>query len=987
MKTSFTLFFILFLTAFCSKHSNAQGGNDCSAAQGITVPVFPTAASVLTADLNSATQTITTSCQNANPYREVWYEFTASHDGNLRIFSTNGSNQFALYASCGATELACFAGAGYFYGLGSGTTYQLAVSRQESLITGSGMYNFNVQGFNISANDECSPNPHMITLTAGNPVANVPFDPRGATESLQSSCDAGSIQHDLWYEIDNQATGNIRIFNTNGNNTFTFYDVCGGSELICFSGAGYYYNAIAGTTYWLKASRRQSFATGTFDFNIEAYPRAVNDECSPNPHMITLTAGNPVANVPFDPRGATESLQSSCDAGSIQHDLWYEIDNQVTGNIRIFNTNGNNTFTLYDVCGGSELICFSGAGYYYNAIAGTTYWLKASRRQSFATGTFNFNIEAYPRAVNDECSPNPHMITLTAGNPVANVPFDPRGATESLQSSCDAGSIQHDLWYEIDNQVTGNIRIFNTNGNNTFTFYDVCGGSELICFSGAGYYYNAIAGTTYWLKASRRQSFATGTFDFNIEAYPRAINDECVNAIMINVATIENCSSEQTTVDYRGATDNTGTPACLNTSHTNLDLWYSFEAPISGNIQLNTINSNNNFAIYDACSGTELACFSGSATIPGLIAGNTYLLQTWRRASLATSTSTFCLEAFYDVSTIGSCTSSNVDITNANGNTNEWVPILDGSGDIMAAVNANGNELGTVTASVYIDVNDTRTYNSNPYLRRALEVTTTEAGPFLPGVSLRMYLTDDELTDLVAADPNLNNIFGLNVLKSSTLNCSDDYDGSSASFIIAGSGSYGPDHYLQFSTTTFSTFFPTSSNISQLPLVLISFSGHLINEQIELNWSTASEINGSHFEVHRSLNGYHFERIGIVKAVGESQNIENYFFIDETPSNNLNYYKLKQVDIDGSFDWSETVAVSRTDDLRDLIIFPNPASGVATLTVLSSDVGKPLSVYDTNGSLVQETYIAQQTVEVQLPDKKGLYFLRIGDKHVKLINQ
>jgi Bacterial Ig domain/Secretion system C-terminal sorting domain len=101
----------------------------------------------------------------------------------------------------------------------------------------------------------------------------------------------------------------------------------------------------------------------------------------------------------------------------------------------------------------------------------------------------------------------------------------------------------------------------------------------------------------------------------------------------------------------------------------------------------------------------------------------------------------------------------------------------------------------------------------------------------------------------------------------------------------------------------------TISWSSVLPIKLISFNGRLNGSEVDLNWITESEINTKHFEVERSGDGANFIKIGTVQAKGNSSNAANYDLTDYAPLSNINYYRLKIVNNDGSFEYSRIVVI------------------------------------------------------------------------------
>lgn len=121
---------------------------------------------------------------------------------------------------------------------------------------------------------------------------------------------------------------------------------------------------------------------------------------------------------------------------------------------------------------------------------------------------------------------------------------------------------------------------------------------------------------------------------------------------------------------------------------------------------------------------------------------------------------------------------------------------------------------------------------------------------------------------------------------------------------------------LTVSITSFSQY--TVSDVNKpLPVELTSFSASLLEPHVELNWETASEINSDFFAVERSENGKDFKEVGRLKAAGDSDAPLQYRYIDEQVANRLSgsvFYRLRTVDFDGSFEYSDITTVTLSDD-------------------------------------------------------------------------
>ena len=110
-----------------------------------------------------------------------------------------------------------------------------------------------------------------------------------------------------------------------------------------------------------------------------------------------------------------------------------------------------------------------------------------------------------------------------------------------------------------------------------------------------------------------------------------------------------------------------------------------------------------------------------------------------------------------------------------------------------------------------------------------------------------------------------------------------------------------------------------------LPIDLISFSAEKLSTMIVLNWTTASEKNNSHFELQKSTDNKNYVNIDIIEGAGNSNRIINYTYSDFNTISKTVYYRLKQIDFDGKFEFSNPIAVTSRAS-NNTSIYPNPAS-------------------------------------------------------------
>lgn len=143
-----------------------------------------------------------------------------------------------------------------------------------------------------------------------------------------------------------------------------------------------------------------------------------------------------------------------------------------------------------------------------------------------------------------------------------------------------------------------------------------------------------------------------------------------------------------------------------------------------------------------------------------------------------------------------------------------------------------------------------------------------------------------------------------------------------------------------------------------LPVELLFLAAQQRENVVDLAWATASEKNSSHFIVERSTNALDFTPIGTVAASGNSQYRIDYAFTDPAPMGGLNYYRLQMVDLDGSKEKSDMVAVMFTGDGSRMVAWPNPAQDVLNVSAdLRGQTTVQVQVVDALGRLIQRSVV------------------------------
>lgn len=161
----------------------------------------------------------------------------------------------------------------------------------------------------------------------------------------------------------------------------------------------------------------------------------------------------------------------------------------------------------------------------------------------------------------------------------------------------------------------------------------------------------------------------------------------------------------------------------------------------------------------------------------------------------------------------------------------------------------------------------------------------------------------------------------------------------------------------------------SSSPINPLPVELLFFDAKLNNERkVDLIWQTASEHNNDYFSIERSQDGENFEVITIVPGAGNSNDLLSYLSKDENPFPGISYYRLKQTDYDGDFEYSPIKVVQLLKE-GIVSIYPNPSSSGVVNFSSASAIGN-LKVFSSDGKMVFNENV-ENTVNLQL--QSGVY--------------
>lgn len=180
------------------------------------------------------------------------------------------------------------------------------------------------------------------------------------------------------------------------------------------------------------------------------------------------------------------------------------------------------------------------------------------------------------------------------------------------------------------------------------------------------------------------------------------------------------------------------------------------------------------------------------------------------------------------------------------------------------------------------------------------------------------------------------------------------------------------------------------------PVDFVDFTGQAVNGNVNLNWSTAIELNNDHFEIERSTDSNSWIQVGLVKGVGNSSDLQQYHFVDPGPKPGIYYYRLKQVDFDGRYKYSKTIQVRlASGDAFELFQnIPNPVSGTAVINYyVPRAANLRISLFDNTGRMIRNLAQGQHNRGSYrvLVDKgrlpAGVYYYRLDSENSQLIKK
>ncbi|MEM9823962.1 MAG: T9SS type A sorting domain-containing protein [Bacteroidota bacterium] len=168
--------------------------------------------------------------------------------------------------------------------------------------------------------------------------------------------------------------------------------------------------------------------------------------------------------------------------------------------------------------------------------------------------------------------------------------------------------------------------------------------------------------------------------------------------------------------------------------------------------------------------------------------------------------------------------------------------------------------------------------------------------------------------------------------------------------------------------------------LSSLPVEMTRFAAKVVASNVDLTWTTASELNNDYFAIEYSTDGRNFVEIDQVNGFGTTNVEQQYQYVHKTPAKGFNYYRLTQVDFDGSSTTSnvEVVEVTVVNDIR---IFPTKATNFITIDLAeAAETATQIDVFDLLGRLALSNQMGAASNQTQIDVsnlEKGHYFIRM----------
>ncbi len=309
------------------------------------------------------------------------------------------------------------------------------------------------------------------------------------------------------------------------------------------------------------------------------------------------------------------------------------------------------------------------------------------------------------------------------------------------------------------------------------------------------------------------------------------------------------------------------------------------------------------------------------------------------------------------------------------------------SGELLAQINNLTNwDYGCTTVEIdYAGTGATQLSGGTAYYTsKNIKITPTnnkEDGTY----DLKLFFTEAEISGWEEASGDTRD--HLAIMKSPTSMASANNTNTDAFATTAAA--WDSDHSYTATINTGFSGFAVGNLATPLPLDLVQFSAQAAGQEVSLTWQTLSEKEFSHFEIERSQDGRQFTKLETVLAKGKLTTTTSYRSLDNHPLDGINYYRLKMVDLDGTYHFSKVVSV---EFIRSGItnIVPNPVgtSGFTVNYQSGQNAVISLEIVDMLGRTRFKTQeqVQKGTNPIKVPAAylpQGMYYLLLKNGEVR----
>lgn len=292
---------------------------------------------------------------------------------------------------------------------------------------------------------------------------------------------------------------------------------------------------------------------------------------------------------------------------------------------------------------------------------------------------------------------------------------------------------------------------------------------------------------------------------------------------------------------------------------------------------------------------------------------------------------------------------------------------------VIAKIENVSQELGCVQALIEQAGTSWQAFSTGERSSKVFAVTPTTNGS-TANYRMSFYFTSDELD---GKDPAL-----LKIAKTSAANVAGANSGNTI-LVTPDVTMLGTNVVFTGDFTGFSRFFLVD-NFVVLPVSLLSFTGELNNNhEGVLKWKTVDQKNLSGFDLERSTDGKVFAAINHTVANTGNGSEYSYNYTDKSISKGLNFYRLKMIDLDGQFSYSEVIKIFNDDQLQFVTLLNNPVNDVIKLSV-GSTATLTATMYNGVGAKIAAWQIGDKKGTIELPLTRlklsaGVYLLYVTD--------